>query len=129
MPSAHVRQYVKHLAETAPGLPFFDSVSIGERPNFPEWFTLDWGPANVEKLTYCDERQEVGSFDLVFFGPLGAGDLDLVAKAEAVAAWIFESKDPAGVVTFLNFTTPQDWGMNQNFYTVVVSIEYANHLT
>jgi hypothetical protein len=109
-------------------VPFIDTVNTNVKPDLDKWFTVEWMPGQVQRLTFCKDFVDQGTFDLLFFGKLGTGYADLVQAAEDVAAALEQMTDAAGLLQLVNFGTPQDWAMNQKNFVVVMPVEYRQTL-
>jgi hypothetical protein len=70
---------------------------------------MEFASYGMDKLSYCDEWQEVGSIQLDFFGDAGVGDDALLAAAEPAAKQFFRSVDPAGKLVLTNLSAPDDF--------------------
>ena len=123
MATRYARDLVNGWLAAAP-VPFVDTVNSNVQTDLPVWFTVEWQPGQVQRLTYCNEFVDMGSFDLVFFGKIGTGYAELVQAAEDVALALQANVDPGGLLQLVNFGTPQDWAMNQKNYVVVMPVEF-----
>lgn len=122
MASAYVRTTVKGWAASAP-LPFFDTVSLEQDPADDAWFSVDWTFADRERLTFCDEHAEIGTFNIVCFFRPGVGDDIAATQAEAVTAALMAMVDPSGSLTLTNHGTPEDY-LEDAWYVLSTTVNY-----
>jgi hypothetical protein len=103
---------VRTLARTfaaALDVPYVDTINYEVNPDHDIWFTIEFSAYGMDKLSYCNTWQEVGSIQLDFFGVAGVGDDALLEAAEPAAKKFFESLDPSGRLTFTTIAAPDDF--------------------
>jgi hypothetical protein len=90
-------------------VPYIDTINLEVNPEDDIWFTIEFSAYGMDKLSYCNTWQEVGSIQLDFFGVAGVGDDALLEVAEPAARKFFESVDPSGRLTFTTIAAPDDF--------------------
>jgi len=122
MASAYVRSTVKGWLAASP-IPFVDTVSLQAAPTVDGWVSVDWTFAGRERLTFCDEFAEVGTFNLVCFFRPGVGDALAVQQAEAVTAALMANVDPTGGIQLMSHETPEDF-LEDAWYVLSTTVNY-----
>jgi hypothetical protein len=103
---------VRRLARTWASqldVPYVDTINFEVNPLQDIWFTMEFSAYGMDKLSYCNTWQEVGSIQLDFFGIAGIGDEGLLDVAEPAARKFFESIDESGRMTFTTIAAPEDF--------------------
>jgi hypothetical protein len=94
---------------TGQAVPYVDTVNFEVNPANDIWFTLEFSAYGMDKLSYCNAWQEVGTIQLDFFGIAGVGDDALLEAAEPVARKFFESAEQDSRMTFTTISAPDDF--------------------
>jgi hypothetical protein len=110
-------------------VPYIDTINFEVNPEDDIWFTLEFSAYGMDKLSYCNTWQEVGSIQLDFFGVAGVGDDVLLEVAEPAARKFFESVDPNGRMTFTTIAAPDDFtptgGVSKFGVSFLISYTYS----
>jgi hypothetical protein len=122
MASGYVRSTVKGWLQAMP-MPFVDTVSIEAAPIYDAWVSVDWTFAGRERLTFCEEYAELGTFNLVCFFRPGVGDDSAVLQAEAVTLALMGNVDPTGNLELMSYGTPEDF-LEDAWYVLSTSVNY-----
>jgi len=104
-------------------VPFYDTVNLEQAPNDDYWCTVEWGFSSNQKLNYCGDREESGSFQVYYFGPVGLGDAAVLSLAESEIELLMSRLDLTGVVNLIESNTAEDF-TDENYYGVTFLIEY-----
>lgn len=105
--------------------PYYDTNNIEQNPDDTIWCTIDWELAIKEKLTYCGDRREYGSFNVVFLAPAGGGDTAVLTVAEATMAQFMSNTDSR--LSLLECDPPEDelrTGSDAPLYAASFRVEY-----
>jgi hypothetical protein len=105
MSSRAVRTLCRQWAAALP-VPFHDTVGLDVDPTDPMWCSLEFMADYKEKLSYCDQWNEIGTITLMFFGSIGTGDDALLAAAEPAAQQFFSQTDPTGRLVLDSINPP-----------------------
>lgn len=124
MSRLYVRQLVKQWLGADP-LPFYDTTNLEQAPTDDVWMTVDWGVPDTQRITYCDDASETGTFNLVFLGRAGIGDDYLLDQAGDATARFMAQRDPQGRLTLIQDGAPFDF-LQEEWYVVEVQIEYEH---
>lgn len=108
MSSRAVRTLARQWASEV-DVPYIDTINYEVSPDHDIWFTLEFASYGMDKMSYCNNWQEVGSIQLDFFGVAGVGDDTLLAAAEPAARQFFLNQDPQGKLTFVSIAAPDDF--------------------
>lgn len=108
MSSRAVRRLAREWASTL-DVPYVDTINFEVNPIHDIWFTIEFAAYGMDKLSYCNTWQEVGSIQLDFLGVAGVGDDALLEAAELAARKFFESVDKSGRMTFTTIAAPEDF--------------------
>ena len=108
MSSRAVRTLARTWANALP-VPYIDTINFDESPTDPIWFTIEFDSYGMDKLSFCQEWQEVGFIQLDFFGLAGVGDDALLAAAEPAVQQFLQNVDPAGKLSLVSFSAPDDF--------------------
>jgi hypothetical protein len=122
MSSRYVRTTVRNWLGLG-SVPFYDTVNVEQDPTDRIWNSVDWGAGFRDRETFCGEV-ESGNFDVVFVGPPGIGDDELLEKAEAEIQVLMTRVDPSQKLSLLMFSAPQDFRTSQGKFCVSISVEY-----
>lgn len=98
------RQWASELS-----VPYVDTINLEVNPEFDIWFTIEFSAYGMDKLSFCDSWQEVGSIQLDFLGLAGVGDDALLAAAEPAVRAFFQKRDPTGLLVFSGISAPDDF--------------------
>jgi hypothetical protein len=88
------------------------------------WVTLEWGIGFVDRITYCGEKVEEASFNVVFLGKPGVGDLDLIKDAEAVMATFMAKVDATGALQLTAQGFMETFSDRHDYFCVSFPVEY-----
>ena len=108
MSSRAVRTLARTWANALP-VPYVDTINFDESPTDPIWFTIEFDSYGMDKLSFCQDWQEVGFIQLDFFGLAGVGDDALLAAAEPAVQQFLQNVDPAGKLSLVSFSAPDDF--------------------
>ena len=108
MSSRAVRTLARTWANALP-VPYVDTINFDESPTDPIWFTIEFASYGSDKMSFCQDWREVGSLQLDFFGLAGVGDDALLAAAEPAVRQFFQNVDPAGKLSLVSFSAPDDF--------------------
>lgn len=122
MASAYVRAMVKGWLAAAP-LPFVDTVALEATPSQDAWCTVDWTFADRQRVTFCDQYAEVGTFAVMCFFRPGFGDANAMTQAEAVTAALMANVDPSAALELINHATPEDFSEDA-WYVLSTEVNY-----
>jgi hypothetical protein len=124
--SGYVRLKVKEwLADPASAIPFYNTVNESQNPVDEIWKTVMWMDGYKEKLDYCGETMEVGSFGVMYFGAAGIGDDVIMAAAEDDMRGFMMNIDPTGRLSLRVDNPPDDWMQdNGNNFVLLFNVTY-----
>lgn len=108
MSSRAVRRLAREWASKLDVL-YVDTINYETNPTEDIWFTIEFSAYGMDKLSYCNTWQEVGSIQLDFFGVAGVGDDGLLEAAEPAARKFFESSVESEAMTFTTIAAPDDF--------------------
>lgn len=123
MASRLVRETVRDWLTTFSALPFYDTVNIEQNPIEDAWCTVDWGFSFPTKTTYCNDIREDGTFQVIFFGPVGQGDDELIMSAETTMELLLSQVDPTGRVSLTQYNGAEDFA-DENYYGISFLVDY-----
>lgn len=123
MSSNYVRTMVRGWLETI-GVPFFDTENQVQRPNVPNWVTVEWGVPATEKLTFCGNNRETAEFNVVFLGRQGIGDAVLLALADPAITLFAAKVDASGLMELTMVGAPTVFSDDKNYFCVSYPCQY-----
>lgn len=122
MTSFYVRDTIRNWLQLG-AIPYYDTVNQEQNPLDAQWCTVDWGFSFTERMNYCDDFLEDGSFNVVFFGPIGQGDSVLIPDAESDMELLMTRIDPTNRLTLMAYSAAEDFS-DENYYGVSFNVEY-----
>jgi len=104
-------------------LPYYPTVNLEQDPTDNTWVTVDYNIPFKNKLTFCGDTLEEGTFTVAFFGQPGIGDDQLLQAAESDIAILMNQVDTTGVIRLLSFSPPIDFRQDE-WYIIEFTIDY-----
>lgn len=101
MSSSYVRKVVRDLLGQQTETPFSDTVN--QAPDFPDvdyWCSCEFSVTNREAATFCGDITETGFVQILVYGPPGAGDVEIIRRAEVIDRMFQDFIDPSDRLEF-----------------------------
>lgn len=128
MSSSYVRNMFRAWLNALPE-PYYDTVNIDQAPADDIWLTAVFISYGVDFLDSCDQQEETGEVQVVWFGRPGRGDADLLAAVESGVAAIMAQSDPAGNFVITGRTAVSDYAAaDAPHFEMAVSFVYTMKL-
>jgi len=123
MSSLYVRDLFRGWMLSLP-VAFYDTENKLVRPVEPMWCTLEFGVPVSDQYDFCKNRAEAGEVNLVFLGPQGIGDSQLLSTADLCMDIFMAKVDPNGDLTLTNRGSPMVYSDEKNYFCVAVPVQY-----
>ena len=126
MAERYVRRALEDFINANFATPYYTSVNLDEDPADATWCSIDWGVSLARRLTFCNEQEYDGTFQLLFFGIAGQGDDALLTSSELDVNLLKTFADPGGRLVLNNFSSAEDFRQDR-WYAIAFTIEYLLH--